>query len=145
MLCNLLLSWLNYWRFTIFTFNNVSIGKACLLKLKLSIKMAKKSQILYMCSSKYPTVAHKYNTSIICTCCSTELRFFYAEHFSPLPSISRLYRVFFLLCQAFFSYAEHLSALPRVFLLFWRFFCSVKHFSSVLSTSQLFRALFWPR
>ena len=75
-------------------------------------------------------------------CCSADLRFFSAGHFLALPSISRLCRVFFLLCQAFFSYAEPFSTLPSIFLPCWLLVSFAKHLSSVLSTSQLSRAFF---
>ncbi len=59
-------------------------------------------------------------------CCSSELRFFSAKHFSALPIISRL-------CRVFFCYAKHFSAMLSVF-------CSAKHFSSMLITCFLCQA-----
>ena len=92
------------------------------------------------------TVAHKYNTSLICT----------------LP----LCRAAVLLCWAPFASSKHfsampsvLSAMPSIFQLCWALFCSAKHFFSMLiayflcqafyfcselfcAISQLFRAFF---
>ncbi len=68
------------------------------------------------------TVAHKYwpKRKILCLyahCCSAELYFFSAEYFFAVPSMSQLYRVFSVLCQAFFFHADHLFPLPSIFLL----------------------------
>ncbi len=68
---------------------------------------------------------------------------------SSLLSTFRLFQAFlgcaecfFPRCQAFFSYGEPFSALPRIFLPRWSLVSFANHFSSVLSTSQFFRAFF---
>ncbi len=92
----------------------------------------------------HSTVAHKL------------VQYFVYMHIAVLPSCVssllstfRLFQAFlgcvecfFPLCQAFFSYAEPFSALPSIFLPRLSLVSFAKHFSSVLSISQFFRAFF---
>ena len=91
-------------------------------------------------------------STILCLyahCCSAELPFFSAGTSSALPSISRLCRVLFLLCRAFFSYAfvwalfcsaKHFSPMLITCLIGWALLSSSEHFSAMLSTSWLFQS-----
>ena len=88
---------------------------------------------------------HKYNTSRIAYMHIAAL----PSCVSSLLSTFRLFQAFLGCAECFFCYAklflscaEPFTALPSIFLPCWSLISFAKHFSSVLSTSQLFRAFF---
>ena len=108
------------------------------------------------------TVAHKYNTPLICTLLLCQVVFLLcwalfdsSKHFLAMPSgfsaimpsiflpFWVVFAGFFALCQAVFSYAKHFSALPTIFLLCWAHLGSVKNFPAMLSPFPLYQAFFF--